>query len=178
MSEYNLFEQYRSMEGQHIFLAFYGPFSEKTVTGIGETVKEKLSVGKEEKKLVQRVFSVFVELAQNISRYSAEERNGIILIEKHRDCYKIEAGNFAENKDIPGIADQIARINSLDENGLKELYLRQLKSPRPPGKIGGSVGLIVMVRESGNPLRLTVNPWEGDRSFIVFSVTVGRRGKG
>ncbi len=176
MSEYNLFEQYRRMEGQRVFLAFYGTFSEKTVTGMGETVKEKLSRRKEEKKLVQRVFSVFVELAQNISRYSAADRTGIIVIEKHRDCYRLEAGNFAENKDIPVITDKINHINALDENGLKELYIRQLKSPRPPGKIGGSVGLIGMVRESGNPIRFTVTPGDNDLSFIAFSVTINRKG--
>ncbi|OQX27961.1 MAG: hypothetical protein BWK80_02645 [Desulfobacteraceae bacterium IS3] len=176
MSEYNLFEQYRRMEEQHIFLAFYGTFSEKTVTGMSETIKEKLSRRKEEKKLVQRVFSIFVELAQNISRYSAADRTGIIVVAKARDCYFVRAGNFAENKDIPAITDKINHINALDENELRDLYIRQLKSPRPPGKTGGSVGLIGIVRESGNPICLTVTPGDGDLSFIAFSVTISRKG--
>ncbi len=163
------------MEEQHIFLAFYGTFSEKTVTGMGETIKEKLSRRKEEKKLVQRVFSIFVELAQNISHYSAADRTGIIVVAKARDCYFVRAGNFAETASVPVIADKINHINALDENGLRELYIRQLKSPRPPGKTGGSVGLIGIVRESGNPISLTVTPGDGDRSFVAFSVKISRK---
>ncbi|OQX25656.1 MAG: hypothetical protein BWK80_14480 [Desulfobacteraceae bacterium IS3] len=131
-------------------------------------------------KTVKKVFSIFIELAQNIYLYSAkravvdnkEVGVGIIVIEKSNNFYRIKSGNLIANTVIGPLVDKISHINSLEKDKLKDLYNQQLKSPREKGKTGGGVGLITIVRKSGNPLGVILDTIDTDQTFIELSAKV------
>jgi len=175
MRNYKLFDHYQALEAHIVILAFKGSISDKILIGMAEMINVKLLCKGEEQKIIKKIFSTFVELAQNIHLYSAEKTGeGIIAVEEHKNCYKINSGNLTGNSEIRSLADKISYINTLGRDQLRVFYNRQLKSERKAGKVGGNVGLIGIARESGNPICLTVNHIDENQSFIEISVKISK----
>lgn len=72
MDEANLFQQYQDTKDHKILLSFKGAISQEVVTEFGSMIRSSLSAETNTKK----IFAVFIELAQNIVRYSAEQESG------------------------------------------------------------------------------------------------------
>jgi hypothetical protein len=180
MNTYRLFDHYKMMEEQNIVLSFKGEISNNTLISLAEMFKRMFAFSYNGQKTVKKVFSIFIELAQNIYLYSAkravvdkkEVGVGIIVIEKSNSFYRIKSGNLISNTAIGPLVDKISHINSLEKDKLKDLYNQQLKSPREKGKTGGGVGLITIVRKSGNPLGVILDTIDTDQTFIELSAKV------
>ncbi len=72
MEDFNVFEFYRFMEEQNVILSFKGEISQEILLSIGDLLKERLSNEVMQQRVVKKVFFIFIELAQNIYRYSSE----------------------------------------------------------------------------------------------------------
>lgn len=180
MSDYNLFDHYRMMEEQHIVLSFKGEISNKTLVSLAEMIKKMFSAADKKVKVTKKIFSIFIEFAQNIYHYSAKKMfldgkmtgTGIITIEKNDGFYKVKSGNLVENSAIPKLVKRIEYINNLDKAGLKGFYNEQLKLPRQAGKKGVGVGLIVIARKSGYPIDLKQTRVDENQAFIELSTKI------
>ena len=184
MPELELFDHYKKMCERNIVLDFRGVISQEMLVGMAELVRNKSYQEFGKANIVKRIFSVFIEMAQNIAFYSAEKvplddrfegvGAGIIMVtENDKDKgYTITSGNLVEQIAIPGVIEHCEKINRMDKESLKQFYKKQIKSPRKKGKRGAGIGLIDIVRKTGNPIRYKVSPVDGRNSFIVLSVRI------
>jgi len=151
------------MKEKNIFFIFNGLFSDSLFSALMQNIQTVLSEKGEEPGIIKKIFSVFIELAQNIYLYSAEKKgDGIILIEDHKNFYRISAGNLIKNTEVCSFKNKIDAINMLSKKELRELYLKKLKSPSEPGKTGGNIGLLIAARKSGNPIDINICPVKRD----------------
>ena len=70
----NLHRIHNDMLGDGISFCFTGFMSEDTLLGIGNTLKQKFEIDSIDKTTSMSMFSVFVEMVQNVIRYSAENQ--------------------------------------------------------------------------------------------------------
>jgi Family of unknown function (DUF6272) len=64
----------RAMLHKHgVIFAYSGYVTEPVLSGVGEALKQKLTIDDADTKTLRSVFAVFVEQMQNIIRYSAEK---------------------------------------------------------------------------------------------------------
>ncbi len=182
MRELELLEYYKKMCERGIVLDFQGAMSQDMLVGMAELIKYKSAQDSGRTNIVKKIFAVFIEMAQNITRYSAErvqlDRHstdsgaGIIVVTVNNKLYTITSGNLVEKQSIPDIIKHCETINSMDEEALKQFYKKQLKLSREKGKRGGGIGLIDIVRRSGNLLHYKVTPVDDINSFLVLSVKI------
>jgi hypothetical protein len=182
MPESELLEYYKKMRDRNVVLDFQGAISQDMLVGMAELIKHKFSQESGRADVVKKIFSVFIEMAQNIAHYSAERvpldnhptiaGAGIIVVTNDNKTYTITSGNLVEKQSIPGIIKHCETINSLDKEALKKFYKKQIKSSREKGKKGGGIGLIDIVRKSGNPIFYKVTPVDDTNSFLVLSVKI------
>ena len=66
----DVFELRNELQQRNTLFAYAGFVSESLMFSLGEAVKQQLAARQAERAVVKRVFSVFVEQAQNIIRYS------------------------------------------------------------------------------------------------------------
>jgi len=159
MKNYNLFEHYSQMKKRNIFFIFSGLFSDEISSAIMQKIQKVLSEKGEEPRIIKKIFSVFIELAQNIYLYSAEEKgDGIILIEEQKKFYLIKAGNLIRNSEASSLSKKIKTVNMLGKEELRALYLKKLRYPSEPEKMGGNIGLLMTARKSGNPIDINICP--------------------
>ena len=165
--------------GKNIPLSYKGPIDDQILQAIGIYIESLL---KKTPKAGKKVFKIFIELAQNISYYSAETSillnkkeigTGMVLISETDSHYTFMTGNLVKDIDIESIMDKSEIINSLDREELRQYKRDQRKLP--PGQKGGAhIGLIQVALTSSNPLDIEVNPVDDEHSFFSIAVKVNK----
>ena len=124
---------------QGVIFAYSGYVTEPVLSGVGEALKQKLTIDDANTKTLRSVFAVFVEQMQNIIRYSAEKveaalppeaderalkelRYGILTIGKEGGDYVVCAGNLIERGDVERLHARLSRIKEMSKDELKALY--------------------------------------------------------
>ena len=182
MAELELLEYYKKMCERNILLDFQGAISQDLVVGMAELIKKKFSQEFGKSNIVKKVFSIFVEMAQNISFYSAErvylddQRSdvgaGIIVVTGEDKTYTVTSGNLMEKTGTPKIIQHCQTINRMGKEELRQFYKEKIKSSRKEGRRGAGVGLIDIARKSGNPISYGVTPVDDTHSFLVLSIKI------
>ncbi|MCP4218421.1 MAG: hypothetical protein GY765_27545, partial [bacterium] len=149
MLEMELLEYYKKMCERNIVLDFQGAISQEILVGMAELIKSKFAHELRSTRVVKRIFSVFIEMAQNIAFYSNSRISldnntpdigtGIIVVMEEADSYSITSGNQVANRMIPAITSHCNRINEMDKDELKQFYKTQIKAAREAGKKGAGV---------------------------------------
>jgi hypothetical protein len=184
MAELELLEYYKKMCERNIVLDFQGAISQDLVVGMAELLKNKSSQDFGRTIMVKKLFSIFIEMAQNIAIYSAERVHlddrhgdvgaGIIVVTEENKIYTITSGNLVKKEAISKIIEHCQKINHMEKEELRKFYKAQIKSSRERGKKGAGVGLIDIARKSGNAIRYVVTQVDDINSFLVLSVKIRR----
>ncbi len=185
MPELELLEYYKKMCERNIVLDFQGAISQDMLVGMAEMIKNKFAQELGRSAVVKKIFSIFVEMAQNIALYSSERVKldnqeadvgaGIIVVTEENKVFNITSGNLVDSEKIPNLTKHCDNINGMNHEELKLFYKKQIKSSREKGKKGGNIGLIDIARKSGNPISYGVTPVNKKRSFLVLSVKLSAK---
>lgn len=183
MQKIDLFTYYQSMSGMNVVLAFEGAISQSILVGLAEMIKEKLSVESFQSKISKKIFSIFIELAQNIHHYSIEKvqvaegksvGKGIIIVQENENEYLVSSGNLMKSENSKPILDKCNLINSLKPEELKSFYKQQVKIPRAFDNDGGGIGLIDVARKSNSKLDVQIKNVDEESSFFILSVKINK----
>jgi len=68
----------------------------------------------------------------------------------------------------------LEEINSLDKEGLKQLYKKQMREGRLSDKGGAGLGFIDIARKTGNKLEYHFLPIDETSSFFLLSSSISR----
>lgn len=180
MTEKHSILDYHNFFEPDILMSYKGPFNNSILSGIGNYIKEILI---DDPEVSYKVFSVFIELAQNIYFYSTvlpEFKNdnfagsyGTFIIEQASDYYQINAGNIIEDKNVGSIIEKAEKINSLDRKSLRK-YRKEMRSKDRSEKGGANIGLIQVALTTSNPLEIEVTPIKNEFSFMSIKTKINR----
>ena len=174
---------------QGVIFAYSGYVTEPVLSGVGEALKQKLTIDDADTKTLRSVFAVFVEQMQNIIRYSAEKaqaslppashasalteiRYGILTIGKESDGYVVCAGNLIELADIDRLHARLSRINEMSKDELKVLYKEQLRAEPEVGSKGAGLGFMEIARRASKPIEFDFTELDGNRAFFALKATI------
>ncbi|MCB1141446.1 MAG: hypothetical protein H7A24_14965 [Leptospiraceae bacterium] len=175
MDEANLFQQYQDTKDHKILLSFKGAISQEVVTEFGSMIRSSLSAETNTKK----IFAVFIELAQNIVRYSAEQESGpdensgvgIILLREKKDYFYLSSGNMVVKESVSKIQERCEKVNSMNKDELKAYYQDKIRKPPEAGSKGAGIGLIDIARKSDGPLHFAITDIDSTHSFLTLTVS-------
>ncbi|MEM1134259.1 MAG: SiaB family protein kinase [Bacteroidota bacterium] len=164
-----------------ISLVFNGSISQDAVEMIGVKL-----IGNDQAKLLsKRIFSLVIEMAQNIHHYSAnkiyseqydrEIGIGVLAVGETLNHYIISSGNYIKPGDCSDIIQQIDALQGMSEEGLKDLYRQRRKMPQNPDKPGANLGFIHMRRKSGNPVDYQIKESPNTNPFFILSTKVNKQ---
>lgn len=175
---YNL---HRTMLSQNLILVYQGDFTQETTKSILAMAERNLDSSGEESTIKRKVFNVMVEALQNIVKHSDELIDGhirshaaIFLIGKEANRYSIMTGNPIRRSNVEKLTQSLNHINSLDKDGLKELYKNIIKSTTISEKGGAGLGFVDMARKSGEKLEFAFPEMNSEYCFFCLKVNVPR----
>jgi Family of unknown function (DUF6272) len=178
-----------ALHAQGVIFAYSGYVTEPVLSGVGEALKQKLTIDDADTKTLRSVFAIFVEQMQNIIRYSAEKahqalppasdagalteiRYGILTIGREGDDYVVCAGNLVERTDVPRLRERLSKIRSMSKDELKALYKEQLRSDPEQGSKGAGLGLMEIARRATQPIDFDFADVDDEYSFFALKATI------
>jgi len=182
MNASKLFELRNELHRAGVIFTYSGYLTEAVLVGVGDAVKQKLTLDDADTTTVRSVFAVFVEQMQNMIRYSAELataesgdaqgaselRHGILTIGREGDDYFVQAGNLIEMSDMAQLRTRLEEVRGLDKQKLKALYKEKLRSEPDKRSKGAGVGLVEIARRSSRAIEFEFAPV--DERFCFFSL--------
>lgn len=133
-------------------------------------------------KGLQKVFKIFIELAQNVSYYSADtfEVNtglfcgaGWVSVQDSKDHYRITTGNLIRTQDGPVLTRYCEEINSLSEEDLRKLK-REIRSEAMVRDTGAHIGLIQTSILSGNKLDFSIISESDENQVFILATKINK----
>ena len=166
-----LYNQYLEIKDHKILVSFKGAISQEVLTEFGTMIKSSLSA----ETKTQRVFAVFVELAQNIVHYSAEFEQsvigragvGIIILTEKQNLFYLSSGNMVLNEKVEKIKAKCEKVNAMNKDELKAYYQELIRGERPKDDSrGAGLGIVDIARKCDSPIKCTIDHVDDKMSFI------------
>lgn len=160
-------------------LCFNGPISRSLLEEFGLALKRYLEVDQAKSAEAQDVFSVYIEMTQNIRHYvasrgEAEDAAATVVISREESGrYCVSAGNLVTLEHGQALLERIAALATLDKTALKAAYKAQLRKPRDPGNAtSAGLGLLEIARRASAPLQATLTEHDEHEGFFSLSVVI------
>ena len=170
--EINLFSDFhQDAEQRGIILYYSGAFSQNIVATISDILKTRL-VGHDLNSFNSRkVFSSFIEMAQNAMHYSplapetGGEKIGALAVGKNQDGIYIICANIIDRNYIDRISSKIDLVNNMSIEEVKAAYKIQLRNENHEDEDeiskGAGLGLLTMARDSKSKIEYRFRNVEG-----------------
>lgn len=182
----HLYELKSDLDGRNIFFCFIGPMSQHLLTDIVSVLTKKMSMEQASRSTVLRVFSVVVEKAQNIIRYSAEVTkhdnsglndekelpHGIITVGYEDNHYFVWSGNIIDNSRVDHLRKKLTKLQGMNKEELKQYYQEQRRQGPEEGSKGAGLGFIEMARKASKPIEFDFKQIDEKRSFFSLKTII------
>lgn len=178
LDQFNAFRDSAHEKG--IIFFYTGYFSQNIISAMADSVKQKLASDETSGTTTRKVFSTFIEMAQNVVHYSEdhlteetatdhEMRFGTVAVGREEDRYFIVCGNVVETGKIPALRDKLNSIRAMSLDEIKAAYKQQLRSETEPTSKGAGLGFLTLARDAAAPIEyFFVNMHERDEAHAFF----------
>src|SRR5512133_780938 len=124
----SIIDFHQMMDKKDIMLIYCGEFSQELNKTLLSFTERKFKAENVEDNTRRKIFNVMVELLQNISKNKVEitdnaaEVDSLFMIGNNNDDYILISSNIIRNDKIAPLRERLEQVNSLDKEGLKQLY--------------------------------------------------------
>jgi len=173
---------FRDQSNGDVILFYRGNVDSDVINHVLDTVEDKLVEVNEQSRLRKKVYNVLVESLQNLYHHvdrvpadfedQTSEKFGLLSVKKVNSGYKIITGNFVLTDNVEKLEEKIKRINRSSHEEIKELYKFILNHQRISSKGGGGLGLVDIVRKTGNKLEYNFREYDEKYTFFYLNILV------
>lgn len=167
---------------EEFFLSYSGFVSEDILEAVGKTLRDRLEDMKSNPQQIRQVFSIFVELMQNIIRYGDDGPQsmfatdpkpsyGMLTVSKNDDKLVVMSGNYIAREDAVKMRNRIDELRDCSPEELRMIYKEKLRQPTESTSKGASLGLIEIARRSATPPEYQVSDGPDGTSFFVIKAS-------
>jgi hypothetical protein len=165
---------------RHIIFFYAGYFSQHVVAAISETIRARLDTAGAAGPTRRRIFSSFVEMAQNIMHYSsdtltpgahdAQMRRGSFCIGIKDDSFFLLCANPVDSTNVQRIRCRLEPLHTMTMEQIKFAYKKALREETPADSKGAGMGFLTMAREASAPLEFEFVPEPQHAGTTVFCI--------
>ncbi len=178
LNQLDIQSYYQKMQSSSIIMSYKGAASNDLLTSILAIAQSKLAEVENKSVVKKRVFTILVEIIQNIYHHFAaveidnlhEDDSIAFILSKIDDTYIIITGNYVARGDVAALKSRIDEVNAMNAEQLKEKYRETLNTGEVSAKGGAGLGIIDIARRSGSKLEYSFREYSPKYSF--FSLTV------
>lgn len=178
------------LDSKGIIMSFSGRVSETVLFSLGDALRTQMRLDETDTRTEKRVFSVFVELVQNIIRYSAdtvsvesppveppvtppvELSSGVISVGLDESEFFVVCANTIRMADVEVLRERLAYLATLDQEQIRAYYRQKLKEPSEAESKGASLGLIEIARRTSHPIEFDFSKINDDTAFFALKARI------
>ncbi|KAA8996167.1 hypothetical protein FJU30_22660 [Affinibrenneria salicis] len=158
-------EIFSATRQRDITLYYVGYFSQNIISSLAETLRLQFEKQQIPPGVRRRVFSTFIEVVQNITRYSAdrltaadqtdEVRHGSVCMSQHDGKYVLLCANPVQAQDIERLRSHLEPLSTMSQAEIKRAWQASLRDETPAWSKGADIGLLTVARDASEPLAFT-----------------------
>jgi hypothetical protein len=166
----------RIMASNNIYLIWSGHVSHDVGGEVLSVAEKKLTEEDVRTTLRKRVYSILVEILENLARYNPDtgpqNKSGmpVAMLKMVKKTFFLSTGNIIRKEHVPELRQKLDTVNKFDTVGLRELFRESLSGQTFDSDSTGNLGLIDMARRSGN--KLIYDFCEVDDEYSYYTLTV------
>ncbi len=168
--------EFHKMFNDNILILYKGTFDKNILAVFSNYIE---GIIKRYPAISKKIYSIFIELAQNIAYYSAEFDTidgkqvgiGTLAIGEGANEYTFFTGNAIKNENLTKVVNKCKIINSMDKEALRKYRREQLNLP-PGDHDTAHIGLIQVALTASNNLDVEITPFDNGFSFFSLKITV------
>lgn len=167
---------HKLMNERDIMLAYCGEFSQELNKTLLSFTERKFKSENVEDTTRRKIFNIMVEMLQNISKNRIEREDlsewvdPVFIMGTAGNEYILISSNMIRNEKISQLKSRLEQVNSLDKEGLKQLYKDVRLNAAFSDNSGAGIGIIDIARKSENKLLFQFE--ELGINYSVFSLLI------
>jgi hypothetical protein len=176
-SEYRIFSDFVAQ--RRILFYYYGYFSQTIVSAMADTIKLSMQQADAHPTAKRRLFSCFVEMAQNIIHYSSESltpmtqdedkiRQGSVCIGHSGERYYLLCANRVAADEVPSLREKLDPLRTMTLEEIKRAYSDTLRAETPEGSKGAGLGFLTVARDASEPLEFEFTPLDNGDDMMFY----------
>jgi hypothetical protein len=173
---YSLYPTFQLLEHEEILLSFKGKLEPDTIQYLISILEKGAKKEEGNDKTFRKMLGVFIEAIQNAFHYAEpgpnETKSTLVLVRKNTTAYQIQTGNYIGVDKIAPFEKYVNELNKLNALELKERYKEKLKNGIFSSKGTAGLGMIDMLRKSGNTIAFHVEPMNAVYAFLSLQLTI------
>jgi hypothetical protein len=169
-----------SVAERNIIFYYFGYFSQHIVQAMADAVRLQLEQAETVASTRRKIFSSFVEMAQNITHYSIDSltpeplrdhqmRQGSVCIGIENGHYYLLSANPVAAESVEALRAKLEPLRSMTLEDIKRAYRETLRTAEPEGSKGAGLGFLTVARDASAPLEFEFEPC-GDAGAVMFYV--------
>lgn len=171
------FNAFCSQAADNGILFYYtGEFSQNVIGTMGDTVRSRLEAIGTNGPARRKVFSSFVEMAQNILHYAdatpgALAKVGALAVGHKNDKYYVLCGNPVRIDHVARLREKLEPLRTMTLDEIKAAYREQLRNEShsdDPVSKGAGLGFLTLARDSSEPIEYQIIHRSGDDTYAEF----------
>lgn len=149
---------YDDLKKEGIYMSYQGPLWQELLEELTELVKRKIK-GQVPPRSFSKYLILFVELVQNVVRYSSskteeyegnEISHGIVIVGSKDNVNYIQAGNTVDSYHRKILEESLEQLKDKDNKTLAKMFKEQLRGDVHEKGKGAGLGLIDIFRRADN----------------------------
>jgi hypothetical protein len=165
-----------------VFLTYGGFLTQSLISGMTEALEKEAQGSNISLKVSGNIFTIFIELAQNMMNYSKKVENGgfdpkgLILVGKTSDGdYYILSQNIVDKNDKAKMEPKLEITQKSSKDELKKLYREARKSGKDTHSKGGGIGFYEIGRRCNSiEYEFKAIPQDEDKFYFKFKAVILR----
>ncbi|MFL9925354.1 SiaB family protein kinase [Herbaspirillum lusitanum] len=170
---------HKHVERRDVIFYYMGYFSQTIIAAMADAVKLRAEQAGAVAATRRKLFSSFVEMAQNIVHYSADPtnreedagpsmRHGAVFISHTDDRYYLHCANPVKSDVAEKLQQKLEHVCSLTMDEIKVKYKELLRSETPVDSKGAGLGFLTMARDASAPLEFELAPRSGEGTLMFY----------
>lgn len=178
----DVYDFYKKMEDEDIILSFKGVFTAELLTSILNILESKMIESEIPVKKKKRVYNILVECFQNLYHHielitssdneELAQKTALVMVKQQGEIFVVRTGNYIDSRLIDELKNRLDEVNSLDEDGLRDLYRAKLGNEERSDKGTAGLGFIDIARKSKNKLEYAFIDVNEKMSFFCLNVLI------
>ena len=163
-----------------VFLSYGGYLSQFLISGMTEALEKETEAHEISMSVSNNLFTIFIELSQNMMNYSKtlDDSNilikpqGLIIVSKDNQFnYFIHSQNIISLEDKERVEPKLLEIQSLDKDGIKKRYRELRKSGQNTHGKGGGIGFYEIAKKCES-IEYNFTKINEDRFYFHIKTTI------
>lgn len=186
LSNFELFQSHANASG----VIFYhsGEFNEAVIAAAAQALKHRMEENGATGPAKRKLFSTFVEMAQNIVHYAARPpgveadtargKDGTVAVGKSVDDYWVICINRVDTAHVARLSEKLDVVRSMSLEDIRKTYREQLRNTQHEHSDaiskGAGLGWLTIARDSKQPLEYSFasDPGSDGKTAFFFAKAV------